>query len=172
MKTARLIITLDCPRSCPYCCNKQGDMLESATRISDLRELDGYDEVCVTGGEPMIDPWRTMKIVAFLQTFDFKKIYLYTAMFGLRMDRLLKMVDGVHYTLHAPLTRKDVNGFYRMQALVSDDPDKSCRLYIDPGIISPITIYPDAWARVEVKPWLDDCPLPPNETLFILEDEK
>lgn len=99
-----------------------------------------------------------------------KTVYLYTAMYHPQIREILPVVDGVQYTLHAPLSRVDLDGFQKFQddiRLVRG----SYRLYIDPSITTPIVICPNLWRRVEVKPWILEgaCPLPPGETLFILD---
>ena len=49
-KTARVIITYDCPRDCQSCCNKHiGDVPQ--VKFEDLLS---YEEIVITGGEPML----------------------------------------------------------------------------------------------------------------------
>lgn len=99
--TARLIITLKCNRSCSYCVNTP-EMIALATKIPDLSLLDKFDTICVTGGEPMLQPARTAKIIHELKRRrQSRKIYLYTAF--ATMDILIMLfngLNGVHYTLH------------------------------------------------------------------------
>lgn len=175
--TARLITTLKCNRSCHYCCNTP-EMIDSATKIPDLSSLAEFDTVCVTGGEPMLQPERTLQIIRELRKQrPNRKIYLYTAF--ATIDILVSLMygglDGVHYTLHYDAGDDEID---RMQVLqgtaelcyVKPGVNKTFRLYIDPNIERQVTITPRVWSRVEVKPWLDDCPLPSHEKLFVLDE--
>lgn len=172
MKIARVITTWACPRDCDNCCNKDPGIVEQAKPCSVADLQAEYDQVILTGGEPMLHPVRILNIIKQLrrQTHpNVQKIFLYTAMFTPALHGLVPRLDGVHFTLHYPLRRGDVWGFYRFQNLAQHaGPEKSFRLYIEPRITKPISIIPSAWARVKVKPWLDQYPLPPNEELFQL----
>ena len=102
MKVARLIITLDCNRKCHYCCNTP-EMLASATHISDLSALKDYDEICITGGEPMLYPEKVISISNTLKRYNNNKIYLYTAFTnGSELPRVIRRgtIDGINFTLH------------------------------------------------------------------------
>lgn len=175
MKVARLIITLDCNRSCHYCCNKYKTIIDSAIQIKDLSKLNNFNQICITGGEPSLDPKRTTNIIDLLQCKN-RTIYLYTAMYSLYLFKLYlnNKLDGIHYTLHESSTENDIGLFYTMQGLAEEFPrSKSNRLYIHRSINKRISIIPCAWKRVETKDWIseDTCKLPENETLFILDED-
>lgn len=53
-KTARVIITSKCDRKCPGCCNSKLDYTSLAKVIGGITALKDYEEVVITGGEPMI----------------------------------------------------------------------------------------------------------------------
>ena len=55
-KTARVIITSKCDRKCPGCCNSKLDYTSLAKVIGGITALKDYEEVVITGGEPMINP--------------------------------------------------------------------------------------------------------------------
>lgn len=171
MKTARLIITLDCNRKCHYCCNTP-EMLASATHIKDLSVLKDYDEICITGGEPLLYPDRVIEISKVLKTYK-NKIYLYTAASN-NIRRVINTgcIDGIHFTLHETGSVVD---FYDIQSVAEScdcyHNDISFRAFILKNVpYSNIFIAPNVWARLEIKSWVDDCPLPENETLFILDE--
>ncbi len=170
--TARVIITQKCNRHCHYCCNTP-EMIDSATKISDLSSLAEFDTVCVTGGEPMLQPARTARIIRELRKQRLvRKIYLYTAYATIDILAMLDSgLDGVHYTLHYDTGDDEIKRMLTLQSLgILCGPTKSFRLYIDPNIKQNITIYPYAWSRVEVMPWSIDCPLPSHEKLFVLDE--
>ncbi len=167
MKTVRLIITLDCPRDCSYCCNKQ-PVLKQAKKIQSPDCLLGYDEICITGGEPMLYPNKIIDIIESLNNLHplNRKIYLYTAMFNEDLIGLIPKVDGIHVTLHQGMSGFEMGNFYHFQERSSSIGfwGGSYRLYIHPDIKDEISIYPNRWSRIESKPFLEDCPLPENET--------
>ena len=166
MKIARLIITLDCNRKCHYCCNTP-EMLASATHINDLSVFKDYDEICITGGEPMLYPEKVIDISNTLKRYNNNKIYLYTAhAIGLPLVINRGSIDGIHYTLHNSVSASD---FAYVQALAHIEKGVSFRAYILPGHKDIILLDTSDWARLEIKPWIKDCPLSENETLFILE---
>ena len=173
-KTARLIVTFECQRHCPYCCNNYRSIMDEAETITDLALLSSYDAVCVTGGEPMLDPDRTLSIINQLrsQRHDLV-IYLYTAWFTYRLAELFSVVDGIHYTVHQHSGAPDIDAFHCFQRMVAAHPGKSYRLYVHPQVNHPITIEPYLWRRVEVKDWIpeSEARLPDGETLFILQEQ-
>lgn len=59
-KTARVIVTFGCNRKCPGCCNSQ--LPEYRTIHSD-EELMKYQEIVITGGEPMLIPGKVLEFI-------------------------------------------------------------------------------------------------------------
>lgn len=175
MKTARVILTFACPRKCSYCANNYKGIIDKGIEVPDLKGLKGFDEVILTGGEPSVFPsmvWR-----ALAEAKDASpgcKVYMYTAQFKPWLALLMPHLDGIHYTVHENPTQDDIADFHTFQSLVMDYPDKSCRLYINQSVNLPMKIYPNAWKRIECKPWLSEseCKLPPNETLYIVKKPK
>ena len=172
--TARLIITFDCNRNCLDCCNKTDPSVKSAEIINDLSALKDYNYICITGGEPMLNPKRTLKIIHRLK-YDNSDVILYLYSAWCNNECLLTtidFIDGLHYTLHYPLEESDRDDFgtLQMQLEYFHFRHKSFRLYIDNRIDKHLTIYPNHWDKVEIKPWMKECMLPTNEKLFILED--
>lgn len=173
-KNARLIVTLKCRRSCSYCCNNYKSLAQLRQPITDVSSLAQYDEVLITGGEPMQNPARTMRILQLLREQNSKQVvYLYTALYSLEVVAFLRLVDGIHYTLHAEADYLDIAGFERFQShLYSSGAKKSHRLYVNPELVGYVPVNPRLWSRIEFKPWIDEahCSLPPNEELFILPE--
>ena len=167
--TARLITTFECNRRCPNCCNTQLNTMSAGKQITDLSELKEFKYVCVTGGEPMLEPKKTEKIIKDLreQRAD-RIIYLYTAFYNDKLRDIMRLIDGVQYTLHYPAKPVDMVLFNQFQTLIQEWNYQSFRLYIDSRFSDPIIIYPKRWKRVEVKAWQDYCLLPENEKLFVL----
>ena len=175
-KTARLLITFECKRNCSYCCNKYTKIINEGTKIKDLSQLSNLEEICITGGEPLLDIARTLKIVLTLRKQNpSAKIYMYTAWFKnpnpLYMTVLISLLDGIHYTLHEEATVEDISDFYHFQTMIADYPKKSFRLYIHNSVTGALILNLENWIRIEKKNWISEteCELPKHETLFILD---
>lgn len=170
-KTARIILTFDCNRRCVGCCNDSMDLMSQAKVISKVSDLAGYDEVIVTGGEPFLHPDSLVDFLKEVRALRPRpRIYLYTAMYHRgALPYVLPLVNGIHYTLHAEATHKDVDAFHAFQNYAEYFTGHSFRLYVDNRCCIPVFVKPSVWQRVEMKGWIDNgnCPLPPNETLFI-----
>lgn len=173
MKIARVITTWDCNRDCDLCCNKNLPVQPETCSLEDLRD---YDQVLLTGGEPMLYPEQLLETIKYLRSWrsdEWQKIYLYTALWTPALKEIVKHVDGIHFTLHHPVGPRDLEGLRHFQRLISkpEYAEKTFRLYIESRVKVRVEITPSLWERVEVKPWLDQCPLPENETLFQLEEK-
>lgn len=166
----RLLVTTMCHNSCPKCCNKQYDM----SKVPVLDRFD-YDEVCITGGEPMLNPPRVKRIATmFKSTADAMgknvKVYLYTA----RMDpaNLFDMVvrrsilDGVVVTPHSA---DDIKEFkYLNWRLNEEDLRKlpnlcSLRLNLFSDVKEQLRGENLSYWKVKDMEWLDECPVPEGE---------
>jgi MoaA/NifB/PqqE/SkfB family radical SAM enzyme len=174
--TARVITTFDCSRNCPGCCNTYGSIMSNARNISSLSELKNFQTICLTGGEPMEEPQRTIQIIKAIRKTNLKaKIFLYTALYKEEVKDIIQMVDGIHFTLHVNATKADLDGFQKFQEAIKSG-NGSYRLYIDPRVEGSISIQPNLWHRIEVKPWLSEKELldlqpkglPRGEELIIL----
>lgn len=172
IRKARFIITKDCFRNCSYCCNKYKSIMSKAITTQTLYAVKNYDEIMITGGEPLEDPKRTLKIIELIRLMNPTcKIYLYTARYSIELIPIIDKIDGVHFTLHESANTADVVGFNKMQILAGRFEGKSFRLYMHPGVKHRIPVKPLLWSRIESKPWLEekDCKLPEGETLYILD---
>lgn len=131
-KTARVIITSKCDRKCPGCCNSKLDYTSLAKVIGGITALKDYEEVVITGGEPMINPAQLYTVIKMLRKQNKRqKIYLYTAC--LTMDDhpvILKHLDGITVTVHAEATDEDIRNLKYMSSNLYDE-DLDMRLFID-----------------------------------------
>jgi len=175
-RTARVILTFECRRRCDYCCNKYKRIIGGAQPISRPTDIGEYDEVCLTGGEPMlIMPASVICWAKWLKRIGVSNVYVYMSAYSnlAALTELLNYVDGIHYTLHEKSTLEDLWRFHEFQLIVARRyTGKSFRLFIHPNFPSPVTIEPKAWTRVEEKPWdgPNTCQLPANEDLFYWRD--
>ena len=168
MSKARLLITRNCNRSCSYCCNKIDSVMAQMKVVTELCDLSHYDEVMITGGEPMLMPDLTLSVTRQLRIkSSTQKIYLYSALWTHRMVELLPYVDGIHYTIHAAATQTDMTLLELFREMIVGWEGKSFRVCIDEGIPDK---YPQAQlGDVNVKVWkpVDECKVPEGETLLI-----
>lgn len=164
MKKLRLLITEECNRSCPGCCNLDWDLkaLEKCTDFS------GYDEIILTGGEPMLFPDKIREILMRIDypTGDRPKIYMYTALVNLSTAQLLNIyLDGITITFH---NQKDVDNFAKVQYALEPkfyNVNRSLRLNVFEGIdISALNL--ERWKVKDNMVWLENCPLPKDEVFM------
>ena len=177
MKIARLLITKACQRSCSYCCNEQEGALDTMQDIT-VAGLQGYDQVLITGGEPMLYPQRIKALVKALRLQNPKvTIYLYSAYYrAAHTPQIMDMVDGIHFTLHEGTSTREISEFIQFQTCIQmfrlrGMHHKSYRLYIVPSVELLIPIRPALWSRIESFPFKEQCPLPQGEELFLLKDD-
>jgi pyruvate-formate lyase-activating enzyme len=176
MKVARLIVTMLCGRNCEGCCNTYSRIISQAVPVSRPEDLEGYDMILLTGGEPMLAPDLTLDLIeAFRRHDPARKLYLYTALFTNRMPEMVGATDGIQYSLHHGATRRDAKALEMFQHLIAPTAhQKSHRLYVDTRVKEVVRIRPELWVRVQIKPWMTEEELfalqpnglPPNETLF------
>lgn len=181
MKKARVIITHECKRHCPYCCNKYKSIMALAKTVK-LDEIREYEEVMITGGEPGLNLPHTLNTIQRLKIHNpGAKFFLYSAWFLSDIEKLtdivgwvciLKEIDGIHYTLHEDYSDVDAKRLENLEEFMKNFPDKSFRLYVQPLIRDKVKFTPNLYKRVESKPWIteDILCLPKDEELFILED--
>ena len=116
MKKARLITTLECPRNCEGCCNTQS-MIKSATVIENIEDLKSYNEINITGGEPVMFPEKLIKLLKRIYKFKPNPtMYLYMSICNVIYDyKICSIVDGINYTIHSECTPGDISMFVNYQ---------------------------------------------------------
>jgi pyruvate-formate lyase-activating enzyme len=157
--------------------------MKNAKPLYDLRKLRDYDTLMLTGGEPMLYPDRIIKIARILRKVSpSAQIFLYTALHkdDGELERVLKYVDGVQFSLHKEANDKDIEQFQAFQRVANKwKGSKSFRLYVDKAMshAERVKIIPSVWKRFEIKPWASEDELkaqqpgglPSGEELFILQ---
>lgn len=161
MHKLRLLLFEKCNRSCKGCCNNYYNLqkLPIETNFSQ------YKKVFLTGGEPMLDPYKVMEAVRKIRVQNPKcGIYLYTAMvtnINFVMN-ILHKIDGITLTLH---DNSDTLPFKKLNHVLwgCDLKKKSMRLNIFKNIfIHPFDI-PYFWKVKACIEWKEQCPLPAGE---------
>ncbi len=105
MKTLRVLITEECNLSCEYCCNKLPDVRKRFTEkswddvLGDL-QTKKYHTVCLTGGEPLLNP-HIKTMLMQLDQFHPIEIYLHTN--GLLLSTIwgeIPVLTGINIGIH------------------------------------------------------------------------
>ena len=169
---ARVIITESCHRNCPNCANTQSRTIAAIKNLYSIEELDRFDEVIITGGEPMLVPDEVAALIQEIRKQkSTRKIFLYSAaIFDMQeFTDIVDIVDGLHYTIHSPASNKDIQDFQLVQSILAEfrGQEKSFRLYIQEGVQQNILLNTSVWSRIELKPWQEDCPIPEGEELLL-----
>lgn len=171
MRKARVIITFKCSQNCPYCVNRYPEVLKQVIKLSSIHDLQGYDEIMITGGEPSEyeDLINLLKDVR--HNNPAAKIYLYSSRYNSLLKDALPYVDGINYTIHDNGLFGSIAKFKEFQIQASRFPEKSFSLNLGPTIIIPIPINPVVWSRLKIKRWKgpDERCIPEGEELFVLE---
>ena len=173
-KTARVIITFDCNRKCSYCVNDYAYIINQAIRIKDLNKLKNFDEIVITGGEPLLDRERTRDILRDLEyeIVPNAKKYLYTSIFNPSLRMVIDYLDGITYTMHTDHD-EDQLAFDDFEDFIKNHNNKSYRLAISPTLENVFIFSPFLWKEIKFKDWKEEgrCEIPKHETLFIYEGE-
>jgi organic radical activating enzyme len=123
MKTARILLSAKCNRTCHYCCNEQDGTLDDAVPLHNLDILQNYKSVCITGGEPMMYPDRVIALANAIKAVKDMPIYMYSATYTKRTEDVLQSLDGITFTMHEEASLKDVVGFDNIQELAHKYPE-------------------------------------------------
>ena len=177
MKTARLITTLRCPRSCEYCCNKHPKILAQMKHVP-LTGVDWsqYDEVILTGGEPTLDYVGLGAAIAHIRPMV-QTLYLYSAWWTMSANDFLPLLDGITYTIH-DYTGRGMDENERLGSVQrgirlrkGDAKPFTSRLSLAPTIDRVLPVVPTAWDSIKIKRWRgqDEDVLSAHETLYLLE---
>lgn len=155
----RLLLWSECNRACPGCCNKQWNL----DALPVCCDLTGFEEVILTGGEPMLNPSAIHRVVA--QVPSHVPVIVYTAKVDdlAEVLDLLTVVEGLTVTLHE---QADVDPFLSLLAATRTWRHKSLRLNVFRGVQLPSNFDPGAWRVKADIVWIENCPLPTDEVFM------
>jgi organic radical activating enzyme len=130
-------------------------------------DFNKYDEIYLTGGEPLLFIKQLLDFRANLT----KPVFVYTAMVCNYLDIaiLIDVFDGITLTLH---DTNDYSDFMFLDAYLNAYSDKrklklkSLRLNVFRGVQTPET---DNWIIKDNIEWIKNSPLPENEVFMRLE---
>jgi len=159
-KKLRLLLSAECNRDCPMCCNKYYN-LDKLPVETDYAQ---YDEIYITGGEPMIHMNLLIETIINIRISSSAKIFVYTAKVDNLGDAMtiLTITDGMTLTLH---TKDDVEDFREFNdEMLKSELNRSLRLNVFRGV-APLGYFDgdEMWRVQEDMVWVKDCPVPDGE---------
>lgn len=132
--------------------------------------LNSFDEIIFTGGEPLLFIDHIIDLAGYVR-MDQETI-LYTARpryDDYDMARLLRLIDGLTISLHEVKDVDRVQKFFRFLEGQSYVP-VNIRLNVFSGIsVDNLQIPKPYKVSINHKQWIEGCPLPEHEQLFILD---
>ncbi len=170
-KKLRLLVTKECHNNCPKCYNKLYDL----DSIPIIDRFD-YDEVCITGGEPMLHSPKVVEIAKMFKTAATVlgkevKVYLYTARITngqLNLIMMCGIIDGICVTPHS---EEDIIYFKVLNTLMLESlnlvpsyyENLSLRLNLFADVKEQLHGEDLSLWKIKDMEWLDDCPVPEGE---------
>jgi len=171
--TARVIVTFDCNRKCPGCCNTK---LPEYRVVLNNEELMEYQEIVITGGEPLLMPDKILFFIFSMREKGYQgKMYLYTSLWkeNYIYKRILNSLDGFTFTLHAECTDTDISALKNLSNCgFPQTSDFSSRLIIDKRVYDKYdlsNINFEKWNIIRKLEWKEKCDPAPNEELLVYE---
>lgn len=175
LRKARLILNWNCGRTCPLCCNDYKTIMAGRKIVTDLDMFADYDEVMLTGGDPLLmKRGDLLSIIRRLRGLNVKKIYMYTTWWNGNADVVVSLIDGVHFSLHPDAGQREIELLHRVEEAAMKYPDKSFRLFVDAVLKMP-EVREFAWTRIERKEFMTEQQLlqkqpggvPEGESLYV-----
>jgi hypothetical protein len=167
MSKLRLLVTDKCDRHCRGCCNLSWDL----DRLPVVKSFEGYDEILLTGGEPMRSPLALAVLIGRIQQENpDAKIYVYTADVSkteLALD-ILWFADGMSVTLHETSDVNDWIEFDQAIRRLGWAKEKSLRLNVFKDVDMRGMKRPKDWKTRTNMTWIENCPLPKDEVFMRL----
>ena len=166
-KKLRLVVTEKCHNKCPMCCNNRFDL----KTIPVVDRFD-YDEISITGGEPMLYPDKVADIADTLRKAAKiiganPKIWLYTSKLNpITFIIIAKYIDGVCYTPHNDdevVMFKAINRMLLRSEVGIDKEGFSLRLNLFKEQAHALKKENLSLWKVKNMVWIKDCPIPEGE---------
>lgn len=165
----RLLLNPDCDRACAGCCNKT-IALNSLPICTDFTP---YEEIMLTGGEPMLHPIPLMQTIRRIRASGTKaRIFLYTARTvpEYALGAVLSHLDGLTITIHEPHDVEPFLAFARYAKLWKLTKNRSLRV----NVFKPMALPDDEpslddWLIKANMEWIINSPLPKDEVLMRID---
>lgn len=170
-RTARVIVTFNCNRKCPGCCNNQR---KDYSIINSPESLFQYKEIVITGGEPLLNPTETLGFINYMREHGYKgKIFMYTSYWSGKniAKSVLRELEGITYTIHAEANDSDIMALKNLSnSGFLQDNDFSSRLFIDKRLYEKYdfsNINLTRWNVIRKLEWKEDCHPAEYEDLIV-----
>ena len=155
---------------------KQGTHFSDWLREMEHEKLLDYEEIVITGGEPMLIPGKVLEFINRMWDKGYRgKMYLYTSYWNGKgiSKEILKELDGFTFTLHAECTDADIIALKNLSnSGVLQDKGFSSRLVIDKRVYDRYdlsNINFSRWSVIRKLEWKEKCDPADNEELVIYE---
>jgi len=135
--------------------------------------LNMYDNIIITGGEPLLFPENLLKLIHNIRLVNFNiPIYLYTSIFNpsTANKNILTFLSGITFTVH---NRIYFNEFLDLKKYLDEVPlepySKRLHIFTDFGQLTEANLY--GW-NVRFVTWKKDfeCKLPEHEQFMRLKE--
>lgn len=169
-RTARVICTYKCHRSCAGCVNTVHPA-ESVQSVSKNEFPYGYNEIILTGGEPTLFPYKLKEIANDLK---YTRLILYTAAPDyMQVLMVMSYFSGITITLHDDYDVSRFNACFPGLIRWGERHNGNLPLFfirMYDNIQSTVQLFPEA--QYKVCRWVppEECKLQPNEDLYRLPE--
>ena len=164
IKKLRLLLFEECNRNCEGCCNKDWDLKNLPIAPKSYYE---FQQILLTGGEPLIKPEFTERVIREVINRTHASVYLYTAKIDdiYLVKYLLRFLNGITVTLH---DNNDASDFLKLckNLFNNDIRDKSLRVNIFKNVNVREEQIPFYWKVKSNIEWIKNCPLPEGEVFM------
>jgi molybdenum cofactor biosynthesis enzyme MoaA len=177
MKNARVLVTTECNLHCAYCCNKLPEIQRSIrfTTIDQFIDFAEhlYENVNISGGEPMMDQWKTLKVLKGLKKNGNVKVFLYTN--GLRVPTYdvysaFAELDGVNIGVHGDFEdlRSSIITWKAILGMRHEKPETMVRVHIQDVKVTPQAEEFCRLHGVTIVAWkMNDCNKTPEDRYIV-----
>ena len=170
---ARLKITLDCNRNCPYCINKVEPYKDKWMSIKNLNEVNWshFSSVIVSGGEPLLVPEedliRILQHLRLITCAHISPIYLQTNGDFLTKSLVKQIdndIDGIGISIH------NLNQFKHLRTRFEDISQiKPIQLYVQDIMFNEsIDFFTTLYKKFSIRVWTEGQ-YDKNEIIYILK---
>ncbi len=167
----RVVITDECNLSCEFCCMNDLEIYKSFETVRALYIAEKrYDEVCITGGEPLLELPKVVQFAALVRYFNPDvKIYLYTNGILLTEETLetlkLSGITGINWLAHSFISEMEymfLNDILPIRFLLGEKEMSKQNLEIMIGDIKN--------QKMDMRIWkMDDCKDMPEKNRYRID---
>jgi len=171
----RALVSLhhECNRGCEGCADTLERTQDERTSLFYMEDLAGFEEIIVTGGEPLLRP---VEVQNWLDDYNMlaqrkhQRVYLFTSTSRPHLYDLVhfRWIDGLTFTVHKNPSGEDIEAFRQVQGIAGDSSHLNSRLKLDMRCNVYLDICTSSWTIIEPFTWmgLEESCLPHDAVLF------